>query len=259
MGIASYDLNFDGYPEYFLTSMADSKLQTLAAVPPGGAPQAGFADIAFARGVIAQRPYTGGDVHPSTGWHAAFEDVNNDGLADLFIAKGNVDAMPDFATSDPNNLLLQRPDGTFQEAGDVAGVASMQTSRGAAVVDFNLDGRLDLVVVNRHAPAQLWRNTGPVAGHWVEVRLREPGPNRDAIGAWIEVRQGDRVMRREVTAGGGHAGGSLGWRHFGLGGSAAADLRVIWPDGVTDDWQTLPADGFYTLARGERAAPWRPE
>ncbi len=31
MGIASYDLDFDGYPEYFLTSMADNKLQTLAA------------------------------------------------------------------------------------------------------------------------------------------------------------------------------------------------------------------------------------
>ena len=35
MGIASYDLDGDGYPEYFLTSMADNKLQTLAAVPQG--------------------------------------------------------------------------------------------------------------------------------------------------------------------------------------------------------------------------------
>ena len=36
MGIASYDLDFDGYPEYFLTSMADNKLQTLAAIPADG-------------------------------------------------------------------------------------------------------------------------------------------------------------------------------------------------------------------------------
>ena len=35
MGIASYDLDADGYPEYFLTSMADNKLQTLAAIPEG--------------------------------------------------------------------------------------------------------------------------------------------------------------------------------------------------------------------------------
>jgi hypothetical protein len=33
MGIASYDLDADSYPEYFLTSMADNKLQTL--VTPG--------------------------------------------------------------------------------------------------------------------------------------------------------------------------------------------------------------------------------
>ena len=33
MGIATADLDFDGYPEYFLTSMADHKLQTLAAAP----------------------------------------------------------------------------------------------------------------------------------------------------------------------------------------------------------------------------------
>ena len=36
MGIASYDLEFDGFPEYFLTSMADNKLQSLATVPKDG-------------------------------------------------------------------------------------------------------------------------------------------------------------------------------------------------------------------------------
>ena len=38
MGIASYDLDFDGYPEYFLTSMADNKLQTLVELPQAERP-----------------------------------------------------------------------------------------------------------------------------------------------------------------------------------------------------------------------------
>ena len=38
MGIAGYDLDFDGYQEYFLTSMADNKLQTLATAPKDGKP-----------------------------------------------------------------------------------------------------------------------------------------------------------------------------------------------------------------------------
>src|SRR5690606_16390772 len=74
MGIASYDLNSDGYPEYFLTSMADNKLQSLAAAPAEGPAAPTYADIAFAKGVTAHRPYTGDDLRPSTAWHTQFED-----------------------------------------------------------------------------------------------------------------------------------------------------------------------------------------
>jgi hypothetical protein len=253
MGIASYDLNFDGYPEYFLTSMADNKLQTLAAVPTdGSAPKPSYADVAWSKGVTAHRPYTGDDLKPSTGWHTQFEDVNNDGLADLFIAKGNVWDMPDFAMKDPNNLLLQQSDGKFTEAGDKAGVASVEQARGAALADFNLDGLVDMVVVNRNSPAQIWRNTSAKAGHWIELKIEQPGPNRDAVGAWIEIRcEGIPVMRLEATVGGGHAGGQAGWRHFGLGEVSAAEVRVIWPDGTSDDWQPVDAGSFYILKRGE--------
>ena len=175
MGIASYDLDADGYPEYFLTSMADNKLQSLAAAPAAGPAKPSYADIAFAKGVTAHRPYMGDDLRPSTGWHTQFEDVNNDGLADLFIAKGNVDAMPDFAIKDPNNLLLQGADGKFVEVGDKAGVASVAVARGAALTDFNLDGLVDLVVVNRREKAQIWRNTSEDAGGWIEVKLQQTG------------------------------------------------------------------------------------
>ncbi|MEO8529641.1 MAG: CRTAC1 family protein [Deltaproteobacteria bacterium] len=245
MGIATTDLTGDGFPEYFLTSMADNKLQSLAD-PAGGKPV--FKDLAFPMGLTAQRPYTGGDVHPSTAWHAQFEDVNNDGLADLFIAKGNVTEMPDFALKDPNNLLLQGADGNFVEAGDRAGVASMLVARGAMVTNLNGDGALDLVVVNRNAPAEIWRNTGAGLGHWLAIRLHEDGVNTDGIGAFIEVKT-DHVQRREITSGGGHASGQNGFWHFGLGAAGAADVRVIWPDGTVGDWQSYRADEKLTISR----------
>ena len=257
MGIASYDLDSDGYPEYFLTSMADNKLQTLASTPPG---RPEYKDVAYAKGVTAHRPYTGGDVKPSTAWHTQFEDVNNDGLVDLFIAKGNVAKMPDFAAKDPNNLLLQGKDGKFQEAGDKAGVASVAISRGGALTDFNLDGLLDLVVVNRWENAQVWRNTSRNAGRWIEIGLKQPGANRDAIGAWLEVKRGSAVMRREITSGGGHAGGRLGWIHFGLGNSEDAEIRVQWPDGEWSQAYPVSANRFVIVDRTKPAADyWHPE
>ena len=258
MGIGSYDVNGDGFPDYALTSMADNRLQTLAAVPADGKPKPTFKDMAFDRGVTAHRPYQGTDLRPSTGWHAQFADVNNDGRADLFIAKGNVAKMPDFANKDPNNLLLQLADGKFREAGGLAGIDSTATSRGAAVADFNLDGLLDLVVVNRWENAQLWRNASTNAGHWVQFKVQQNGPNRDGIGAWLEVKRGDQIMRREITSGGGHASGQSGWWHFGIGEAAKAEVRLIWPDGVSDPWQSVDRDTFYVMERGQPARGWTP-
>ncbi|SDG57180.1 CRTAC1 family protein [Pelagibacterium luteolum] len=258
MGIANADLDFDGYPEFFLTSMADNKLQVLSAVPEDGDVLPVYSDVAYARGVTAHRPYTGGEIKPSTAWHAQFEDINNDGLADLFVAKGNVWEMPDFALLDPNNLLLQRADGTFYEAGEEAGVASMLTARGGAVADFNLDGLLDLVVVNRHDRAQLWQNTSTDLGNWIQVRAQQPGSNRDGVGAWIELKIDDRVIQRELTSGGGHVSGINSWWHFGLGDAETAQIRVLWPDGEHSDWSEVAANGFYVLERDELAIAWVP-
>ncbi len=254
MGIASADVDRNGYPDYYLTSMADNKFQVLATPEPGTPPK--FKDVAFAKGIHAQRPYMGGELKPSTAWHAEFGDVNNDGLNDLFVAKGNVWDMPDFAMLDPDNLLLQRADGTFLEAGGLAGTGSLLTGRGGALVDFNLDGQLDLLVVNRHDKAQIWRNTGNAAGHWLALRLSQPGPNRDAIGAFVEIRRGEAVEAREVTSGGGHVSGQLGWLHIGLGASPAAELRVIWPGGEATDWLRLEGGGFWQLQRGQAAEAW---
>jgi hypothetical protein len=99
-------------------------------------------------------------------------------------------------------------------------------------------------------------------GNWLAWRLRQPGGNRDAVGAWIEVRAGYRTLRREVTVGGGHAGGQLGWLHFGLGGARDALVRVQWPGGDWGPWIRLPANGFVFLergieGRGDTAVPWR--
>lgn len=241
MGIASADLHRDGHPDVMLTSMGDQVLHLNAGGTLTPAP--------FALGVAAQRPHAGGDGRPSTGWHAEFGDVDNDGRLDLFIAKGNVDQMPTNAMEDPNNLLMQAPGGTFAEASVAAGVATMARSRGAALADVNLDGRLDIVVANRRAPLELWVNETPDTGGWATVDLRQPAPNTHAIGAWLEIETPLGTEWRERTIGGGHVSGQLLPFHVGLGDADGARLRVTWPDGAVSDWHRVRAGERLTIER----------
>ncbi|MEO9168715.1 MAG: CRTAC1 family protein [Aestuariivirga sp.] len=266
MGIAQGDIDGSGSPAYAITSMGDTKLQKLDEEADAGSPI--YRDIALERGTTAHRPYTGTDLRPSTGWHTEFADFNNDSLLDLFIAKGNVEAMQDFAQNDPDNLLLGQWDGRFAEAGDQAGIALPTKGRGALIADFNMDGNLDLVVINRGQPTSVFRNTGAKtetgetqpAGNFLEIELHQPDTNHMAVGAMINVKIGNRTMDRWVSVGGGHASGHIGWTHFGLGNSERAEIRVKWPDGEWSHPYRVFANQFVLIDRDKPIANyWYPK
>ncbi|WP_068306381.1 CRTAC1 family protein [Pararhodobacter sp. CCB-MM2] len=239
MGIASRDLNGDGRDEVMLTSMGDQLLQIAQS-------DGTYTAAPYAMGTYATLPHDGSDGRPSTGWHAQFGDVDNDGLPDLFIAKGNVDQMPTNAIHDPNDLLMQAPDGTFHQTATEAGIATRDRSRGAALADLDGDGRLDLMVVNRRAPLELYRNVTPDTGHWLGVALTQAGGNRFAIGARVTVTTNRGTQVQQVTVGGGHAGGQALPLHFGLGDTQTASIRVEWPDGQITDHE-VEVDQSVTL------------
>ena len=66
----------------------------------------------------------------------ALGDVNGDDLLDLYVATG---------TGTPNLLFLQRPDGTLEERGAEAGVAWLDDTKGVLLLDFDCDGKRDLL------------------------------------------------------------------------------------------------------------------
>ena len=258
MGIAEGQLDDNGFPAYALTSMGDTKLQTLDMdeSDKGAAPV--YKDVAGERGATAHIPYAGGDQKPSTGWHSEFADFNNDGLLDLFIAKGNVEQMPDFADFDPNNLLLGQFNGKFAEVGAQAGLALKHKGRGALIADFNLDGMVDLIVANRSEPASVFRNLGAPGpmGNWSQIRLVQPNPNRNAVGAKIAVKTGVKTQTRTLQIGGGDASGHAGWAHFGLGAAERAEIRVQWPDGEWSHPYRVFANQFVVIERGRPQASY---
>ena len=157
--------------------------------------------------------------------------------------------------------MIGQDDGTFVEGAVDAGIVTFERSRGAALVDLNLDGLLDIVVVQREHPVRLWRNEGVHTGgtgHWLTIRVRQPAPNVDAVGAWLEVRAGEQTWTREITVGGGHAGGQLGWIHVGLGPFDRAEVRIQWPDGDVGPWTEVAVDNFVEILRHGDVVTWSP-
>ena len=90
------------------------------------------------------------------GMGVACADLNDDGHIDIFVANDTME----------NYLFWNRGDGTFEEAGLVAGVAFNrdgvpEASMGVDVGDYDRDNHLDLIVpCYRHQFFTLLRNTG---------------------------------------------------------------------------------------------------
>lgn len=184
-----------------------------------------------------------------TAWGTALEDVDNDLDLDAWVSYGPVDSPPEVhgeveetlgvpvLYDQPDALYVQGADGTFADAAPAYGLDGRAIGRGAAWVDLNGDGWLDLVHRDLDGPTQLHQSACGEAGGLV-VRLRDStGPNTRAIGATVEVEVGGRVLSRRVFAGGeSFASAGEGDVHFGLGSAPAAEvLRVRWPDGEVQE------------------------
>jgi hypothetical protein len=133
--------------------------------------------------------------------------------------------------------------------------------RGAAFGDVNNDGRLDIAAMDLEGDALLLRNDGPRAAgerHWLIVRALTPvgdGGFRDAIGAQVTVKAGEKMQMREVQTGGSVLSANDPRVHFGLGPAARVDrLEVRWPDGMTETFPGVLADQIVTLRQGKRSA-----
>ncbi len=181
-------------------------------------------------------------------WAASFQDFDQDGDLDLFIANGHLyptmDAYDNGMDYRQRNHLFVNTGGRFREASAEAGpgLQVVRSFRGAAAGDYDEDGDVDLFVTAQDEPGLLLRNETPGAGHWLRVRLVGTTCNRDAVGARVTVTVDGRRMLRERTGGGSYLSQSEPTLHFGLGAAKKVDLEVRWPDGRTTSLKDLMVD-----------------
>jgi hypothetical protein len=159
-------------------------------------------------------------------------DFDGDGFEDIFLAQNFFAFRVEDSRLDAGRGLLLRGDGKggFSSVpGHLSGITVYGEQRGAAVADFDQDGRADLVVTQNGAATKLFRNSGARPG--LRVRLAGPPGNTDGVGAVLRLKFARGWgPARELHAGSGYWSQDSACALLGTPDRPDA-IQVSWPGG----------------------------
>jgi hypothetical protein len=191
-------------------------------------------------------------------WGIFFFDYDLDGLEDLFVVNGHVnDQVHKLQTqvthAQPSLLFLNVGKGLFREVGAASGeaVGRKMVSRGAAYLDFDGDGDLDIVTTANGGAARLLRNDGGNRNRFVRLTLLRGGRAGDGIGTRVTLERPGGRQVKWVKSGSSYLSQSELPLTFGLGTEPApATAHILWPSGQRDTVAGLQSDHAYTIREG---------
>jgi len=222
-------------------------------------------------------------------WSPLFADFDNDGYKDILITNGYPKAVNDrdyvlpanavsqgsgttvrhsplemlkglYAYHLPNYVFKNRGDLTFADETKAWGMEEPSFSYGAAYVDLDNDGRLDVVMNNMNGPAFIYRNVESTAigHHFLVLKLVGEQRNPRGIGSSLVLTAGGRKQSLYQSPYRGYMSTVDDRLHFGLGSATRVDtLEIDWPDGRRQTLTNITVDGFLTLKQSD-ATPAKP-
>lgn len=170
-------------------------------------------------------------------------DLNNDGYVDVIIIR----------YKEPDIVLLNQGDGTFQKVDGLIPKDSDTVGNHAVAVDYNLDGRVDILVGHGDVDTingkyLIMKSQLPLTenSHYLLVTVaNEPSRGATALHAVVTVFvRGQRLTRRVGSRGAQGGGGSyLTTVHFGIGSYSSVEcVRVRWSNGIHRKVMNVAAD-----------------
>ncbi len=185
-------------------------------------------------------------------------DIDLDGRLDLLQANGHIE--DEIAKVDPSQAYRQ-PAQLFWNGGDAGflpvepaatgDLASQIVGRGATFADLDGDGDLDAVLTQIGGPPLVLRNDQATGHHWLRLRLEGRAPNRDAIGAWVELVAGGVTQRRQVMPTRSYLSQVERTLTFGLGEVEQVEsVTVTWPDGSEQVLEGVVVDTLRVVEQG---------
>lgn len=172
----------------------------------------------------------------AVGWGTAFVDMDLDGDEDVLIVNGHIEMRAVGSTFQQRPQILENIDGKYFRLvpRNSEYLSEPQSSRALAMADFNRDGRMDYVVNRLNTQAALVMNQSQAVGRALSLRLIGTQSNRDAIGAVVRLRVGNRTWIRQRSGGGSYAASHDNIVHFGVPealANADAEVTINWPSG----------------------------
>jgi hypothetical protein len=182
-----------------------------------------------------------------------FFDYDLDGWLDLLTVNGHIEpniskVLAGQTYQQPAQLYWNargagKSDGFLQAPASKCGADILKplAGRGSAYADIDGDGDLDVIITQVGGPPMLLRNDQQLHHHWIKLKLSGTRDNRDAIGAWVRIRIGNRMLSQQVMAARGYMSQSELPLTEGLGLNDRVDeLEILWPSGMVQK-QTNPA------------------
>jgi len=189
------------------------------------------------------------------GFGTQLVDFDLNGRLELFVANGHVDDLSRFGK--PYRMqpqLFHWVDGQFHETVSVQQDSYFRSEwigRSVAVLDWNRDGRSDLIVGHLIDRTSLLTNITTDPGNFVSLRLIGRQSGRDAVGACAKAEFSSRTLVRHLTAGSGYHASNQRQLIIGTGSDDQIKrLEVHWPSGLIQGFDSVAADASYSLVEG---------
>ncbi|MEZ5338750.1 MAG: FG-GAP-like repeat-containing protein [bacterium] len=217
-------------------------------------------------------------------WSCRINDFNADGIPELFATNGYIQSISsdwdllshvagmkasgasqaqidDWILTQPR---LEKVDVMFtaetplkyKRTSEEWGITDETIGVGAAIQDFDGDGDLDIIVNNTGKAPSVMRNDLTRLGNNVSFDLRQDGPNREAVGAKLHARCGDRLYTQHIILTRGYGSGESSRAYMGIGNAGNIDeLKITWPDGQIQTERDLAGGMHYVIQRHAAERP----
>ncbi len=222
-------------------------------------------------------------------WSALFSDFDNDGYKDLFVSNGyvkdysdmdfmkysmarlvremhgeQVDAISEYIRKMPtheisNYVFQNKGNETFVKKTSEWGLDKPGVSSGAAYVDLDNDGDMDLVVCNTNDFAGIYKNNSEriEKNNYLKIKLNGTEKNRNGFGSKVTVYCKDNKYYQEEMPVRGFQSSVDPVLNFGIGKFAEADsVTVIWQDDTKQILKSVKANQTLSINKNDANEKW---